>query len=71
MFVLNCTVNVEEQLRYPCGKKKGRWKKDKEATENSSDELFNAVNCDKCTTQVGVIDTDEVYHFFNVVASHT
>ena len=35
------------------------------------EELYNPVKCVKCTTQVAVFDKDEVYHFFNVVASHS
>ena len=38
--------------------------------ENSEEEHYHPVNCCKCKTEVGVIDKDEVYHFFNVVASH-
>jgi hypothetical protein len=28
------------------------------------------VRCTECNTVVGVYDTEEVYHFFNVLASH-
>ena len=38
--------------------------------ENTEEEHYHPVNCCKCKTEVGVIDKDEVYHFFNVVASH-
>jgi len=38
--------------------------------ENTEEELYHPVNCCQCKTEVGVIDKDEVYHFFNVVASH-
>lgn len=69
---MNCEINLEEQLRYPCGKKKGKWKRgQKQAEIEDSPELFNSVKCVKCSTQVGVYDKDEIYHFFNVVASHT
>jgi hypothetical protein len=27
--------------------------------------------CDQCKTEIGMYDKEEVYHFFNVVASHT
>ncbi|OWF56843.1 E2F-associated phosphoprotein-like [Mizuhopecten yessoensis] len=39
-------------------------------TETSKD-IFNPVRCTECNTVVGVYDQDEVYHFFNVLASYT
>jgi hypothetical protein len=72
MFVMNCTINLEEQLRFPCNQKKAKWKKGKKQAETEdTQELFNSVKCVKCSTQVGVFDKEEIYHFFNVVASHT
>lgn len=70
MFVMNCTVDFSQQLKYPEPKKKG--KKKKKTEENSIDpkDLFHPVKCDRCSTQVAVYDKDEVYHFFNVLASH-
>lgn len=32
---------------------------------------YYGVKCDVCCTQVAVYDQDEVYHFFNVLASHS
>lgn len=32
-------------------------------------EIFKHVCCIVCSTEVGVIDEDEVYHFFNVLPS--
>lgn len=32
---------------------------------------YYGVKCDVCRTQVAVYDQDEVYHFFNVLASHS
>ena len=40
------------------------------STEENTEDLYHPVNCCQCKTEVGVIDKDEVYHFFNVVASH-
>ena len=38
--------------------------------ENSAcDERYREVTCETCRTVVGVMDEDEVYHFFNVFAS--
>ena len=34
------------------------------------EEVFHPVKCSVCNTEVGVYDEDEVYHFFNVLASH-
>ena len=31
---------------------------------------FKGVDCEGCGTRVAVVDTDEVYHFFNVLSSH-
>lgn len=35
------------------------------------DDLFAPVECAVCATEVGVMDRDEVYHFFNVLSSYT
>jgi hypothetical protein len=35
------------------------------------DQEYHPVRCDQCKTEIAMYDTDEVYHFFNVVASHT
>ncbi|XP_029899995.1 E2F-associated phosphoprotein isoform X2 [Myripristis murdjan] len=34
------------------------------------DELYHPVQCSECSTEVAVLDKDEVYHFFNILASH-
>lgn len=31
---------------------------------------YHPVTCSECSSEVAVYDTDEVYHFFNVLASH-
>jgi hypothetical protein len=71
MFVVNCTVNTEQKLKFPVkGKgKKGRGGKGKMVTDPNSD--YHPVMCDNCKTEVAMYDQDEVYHFFNVVASHS
>ncbi|RUS75331.1 hypothetical protein EGW08_016920 [Elysia chlorotica] len=81
MFVMNCTVDASETLEcpeQPNKKKKGKKKSQQQATDtgststtSTSKDLFNPVRCSECGTVVGVYDTDEVYHFFNVLASHT
>ena len=69
MFVKNCHVDTAELLKQPLQKKKNSKKQKKSDTED--DDNFHPVKCTECTTVVGVCDTDEVYHFFNVLASHT
>jgi len=75
MFVMNCDVDFTEKLKFPrTDDKKSKKKSKKFKSENfepADDELYNPVKCTKCSTQVAVFDQDEVYHFFNVVASHS
>lgn len=35
-----------------------------------ADEVYHPVKCSECSTEVAVLDQDEVYHFFNILASH-
>ncbi|XP_076100514.1 E2F-associated phosphoprotein-like [Mytilus galloprovincialis] len=72
MFVKNCRVDTSELLKQPLQKKK-RKKKQKtlDTTNNETEDNFHPVKCTECSTVVGVFDNDEVYHFFNVLASHT
>ncbi|XP_068195607.1 E2F-associated phosphoprotein [Antennarius striatus] len=35
-----------------------------------ADEIYHPVRCSECSTEVAVFDKDEVYHFFNILASH-
>ncbi|KAK2843448.1 hypothetical protein Q7C36_011663 [Tachysurus vachellii] len=34
------------------------------------EEVYHPVKCTECSTEVAVYDKDEVYHFFNILASH-
>ncbi|CAL1528417.1 unnamed protein product [Lymnaea stagnalis] len=76
MFVMNCTVDHSETLEFPEQAQKKKKKKSLEpgkalsSGQHSSKDSFNPVKCNECNTVVGVIDKDEVYHFFNVLASH-
>jgi len=36
-----------------------------------TEEIYNPVKCCECNTEVGVYDKDELFHFFNVLASYT
>ncbi|XP_075783058.1 E2F-associated phosphoprotein isoform X1 [Pelodiscus sinensis] len=80
MFVMNCSVNKEEILKYkgPVNKKiKKGHKKMKHSNEinpvqgnQEEEEVYHPVKCTECSTEVAVLDKDEVFHFFNVLASH-
>uniref|UniRef100_A0A671PDT0 E2f-associated phosphoprotein n=1 Tax=Sinocyclocheilus anshuiensis TaxID=1608454 RepID=A0A671PDT0_9TELE len=94
MFVMNCTVNKEEVLRYKTANKRKQNRHRKKArlestttsaeaeTESSAgltdarlagmdeEEIYHPVKCTECSTEVAVYDKDEVYHFFNILASH-
>ncbi|KAM8921679.1 E2F-associated phosphoprotein isoform 2-T2 [Pelodytes ibericus] len=81
MFVMNCSVSKEEVLRFPdepLTKHKRRHHKKMKVTstdaatsaQNKETEMFHPVKCTECSTEVAVYDKEEVYHFFNVLASH-
>ncbi|XP_059836378.1 E2F-associated phosphoprotein [Hypanus sabinus] len=80
MFVMNCIINRGEILRYknPSNRKrKNRCKKVKYPSGDTSvgskqdgGEIYHPVRCAECSVEVAVFDKDEVYHFFNVLASH-
>lgn len=74
---MNCAVNKEEILKYK-KKVKRRSKKIKHSKEIGStesnqeeEEIYHPVLCTECSTEVAVMDKDEVFHFFNVLASHS
>ncbi|XP_060081768.1 E2F-associated phosphoprotein-like [Ylistrum balloti] len=102
MFVMNCSVDKSELLKYPQQQHKVSKKKMKkgkkssnevtdsksgmgvtgsetdtgvprsqEAVVETSNDMFHPVRCTECNTVVAVYDQDEVYHFFNVLASYT
>ncbi|KAK9959651.1 hypothetical protein ABG768_009761 [Culter alburnus] len=94
MFVMNCTVNKEEVLRYKTTNKRKEKRHRKKARQESmstsaeaemesdagltdarlagmnEEEIYHPVKCTECSTEVAVYDKDEVYHFFNTLASH-
>lgn len=84
MFVFNCQIDQEKQLKYPkhemSKKKSNKYKKQKKEVSIQSEliddeaefDLFRSVTCESCNTRVGVYDEkEEIYHFFNVLASHS
>ncbi|XP_014898595.1 E2F-associated phosphoprotein [Poecilia latipinna] len=79
MFVMNCTVKTDEVLRYKMQQEKKPRKRRRGQTAEAasprpagmdSDEIYHPVKCSECSTEVAVFDKDEVYHFFNILASH-
>ncbi|XP_074765966.1 E2F-associated phosphoprotein [Athene noctua] len=76
MFVMNCIVKKEEILKYrkKLKKRSKKMKHSKETTSTQSneeeEEVYHPVLCTECSTEVAVMDKDEVFHFFNVLASH-
>lgn len=86
MFVMNCTVKRDEVLRYTTQqdrKQRNRKRRKSQRTEAppdetdgptpagmNADEVYHPVQCSECSTEVAVFDKDEVYHFFNILASH-
>ena len=74
--MMNCQVKTSERLTVPEKKAKRKLKKGRTISPevpaadmlDSTDQFFPVV-CDVCTTIVGAIDSEEVYHFFNVLPS--
>lgn len=79
MFVMNCSVNKDEVLRYKIPENKKKRRNNKKMRSNDEDaagqeeteEIYHPVMCTECSTEVAVYDKDEVFHFFNVLASHS
>ena len=65
---MNCSVNTNNKMKFPV---KAKGKKSKKKTETDCEEYYHPVKCDTCNTEVAMYDKDEIYHFFNVVASHS
>lgn len=73
MFVTNCKVDKTEILKYPkASKRSKKRKKSKQSMDDTAtnDDNFHPVKCTECNTVVAVYDEDEIYHFFNVLASY-
>lgn len=72
VFVVNCKIGNERPLCRSMMRPK-RSKRKREAgnieVNHGVGEIFKHVCCIVCSTEVGVIDEDEVYHFFNVLPS--
>ncbi|KAI8920796.1 E2F-associated phosphoprotein [Powellomyces hirtus] len=78
MFFENCVVDHGVQQRFPGPRKKGGHQQQRNRKlgggvadgddDDDDDAVFWPVRCEICTTQVGVMDKEEVVHFFNVIA---
>lgn len=58
MFVRNCKVILNRHV-------KPSWTEQ----EGGEEEVYLPVLCAECNTEVGVRDSDDVYHFYHVLAS--
>mgnify|MGYP003691436905 CR=1 FL=1 len=83
MFVMNCHVDFAEVLKQPPQKMNSKKRKSQQGSQGGSrsdqeqkessqeeEEKLHPVRCAECNTVVGVFDTEEIYHFFNVLAGH-
>lgn len=74
VFVVNCKVG-SERLLYQRNPKSKRGKRRRDLDESEVNaavgETFKRVSCVVCSTEVGAMDEEEVYHFFNVLPSES
>ena len=70
----------DEELKYiPKQKKRSRKRYRRNRTDEGTEapgkdpgeatESYHPVRCSECNTEVAVLDSEEVFHFFNVIAS--
>ncbi|KAE8677885.1 thioredoxin X [Hibiscus syriacus] len=71
IFVVICKIENEIVRQENVKPKKSGKRSEDEAAAAAGGETFKAVCCLVCSTEVGVIDEDEVYHFFNVLPSES
>lgn len=77
IFVSNCKIEdkqvpIQSSSRSR-SKKRNRRNEGFDGSDaiSTSNETIKQVCCFVCSTEVGVIDEDEVYHFFNVLPSES
>ncbi|PRQ37084.1 putative E2F-associated phosphoprotein [Rosa chinensis] len=74
VFVVNCKIG-SDQVIHQKGTKPRKGKSGRQSSEietvPAGNQTFKHVSCLVCSTEVGVIDEDEVYHFFNVLPSES
>ncbi|XP_057736695.1 uncharacterized protein LOC130951953 isoform X3 [Arachis stenosperma] len=76
VFAVNCKINddnilMEDTPRSRKRNRGGAGRSDGQEATSANNETFKQVCCSVCSTEVGVIDEDEVYHFFNVLPSES
>ncbi|XP_047342654.1 E2F-associated phosphoprotein [Impatiens glandulifera] len=70
IFVRNCKIKKHEIVHSDNNThKRKRGKGSSSLVGEANGEAVRPVCCLVCSTEVGVIDEDEVYHFFNVIPS--
>ncbi|XP_057774054.1 uncharacterized protein LOC130993246 [Salvia miltiorrhiza] len=68
VFVVNC--RIKEEVPKPGSRRKREGRNSQAGTDpTGAAETFKRVCCSVCSTDVGVVDEDEVYHFLNVIPS--
>ncbi|KAL8534896.1 hypothetical protein ACS0TY_010798 [Phlomoides rotata] len=65
---LDCQ-RIKEEVSQPGSKRKRNKRGSKTEADPSPAETFKRICCSVCSTDVGVIDEDEVYHFLNAIPS--
>ncbi|KAM7467291.1 hypothetical protein LguiB_014853 [Lonicera macranthoides] len=72
VFVVNCKIKTD-QFSQSGSQKRKRSRKGRLSIETTgssiSGETTKPVCCSLCSTEVGVVDEEEIYHFFNVLPS--
>lgn len=68
MFTVNCTVKTHVRVAPPGQEAAGKTKKGEDGGREEEEVLYPVV-CAACGTEVGVQDDEEVFHFYNVLAS--
>lgn len=69
IFVINCKIDSDQVLMQN-GPKPMKGKSRREASSVGG-ETLTKVSCSACSTEVGVVDEDEVYHFFSALPSES
>ena len=72
MFVRNCRVHKDELLSAPATTKYATQRRRGAAiSDDEVLEVYKPVSCAECGLQVAVLDSEDVYHFFNVLPSYS
>uniref|UniRef100_A0A8R1DZI5 E2F-associated phosphoprotein n=1 Tax=Caenorhabditis japonica TaxID=281687 RepID=A0A8R1DZI5_CAEJA len=79
MFVSNCHLDAQKMTVEKTGKDRRRERQKARKSGKKADgpvlpddsDLYTPVKCASCATLVAMMDSDEVYHFFNVLAGYS